>query len=314
MLSVGFSFSQTDIVLNLNHHYEGAPFVYGSIYTTEAGVAIEFSRAQYYLSGFEIKHDGGTVTTMPDSYVLASGNVSSYNLGNENINTLEEINFDLGVDSLRNHMGISFWPPQHPLAVQAPPMDWAWPSGYFFWAFEGLIDDNGDGTPNKQFQLFGIGDTLLRDVTSFSSLNLTGNTLTVPLDVNIADWIKNMDLNIGGVEHGAGVRNTQLADNTNGETVFTMASTLNIDDLSNQESHIYANYEIPYAPTLFYNLATKNNVDIQIYDINGRLVLESLNQSFEGNYFIRKELQTGTYIAVFSNNELEESLRFVVQQ
>lgn len=316
LIAVNSSFSQTDLSLSFEHTYEAAPFNYGTIYTTENGTAIRFNRVQYYLSGFEITHDGGIVTSMPDRYVLASGNISNYSLGNEAVTSLEGIRFDLGVDSLRNHMGVSFWPGQHPLAAQAPPMDWAWPSGYFFVAFEGEIDDNGDGTPNKLFQLFGIGDTLLRNVTPFyvPGISTGASSITIPFQVNVADWVKNMDLSIGGVEHGAGLKNTQLVENTNGEEVFMYIPLVGLEDLDLGESHIYANYALPYAPTLFYNLATNKNVDIRIFDLNGSLVLESLNEVHEGNFFIRKELKSGNYIAVFSNNEIEESFRFIVQQ
>jgi hypothetical protein len=314
LIAVNSVFAQTDLFLNFEHTYEAAPFNYGTIYTMENGTAIRFNRVQYYLSGFEITHDGGMVTSLPDAYVLASGNVSNYSIGNEAVTSLEGINFDLGVDSLRNHMGVSLWPAQHPLAAQAPPMDWSWPSGYFFVAFEGLVDDNGDGNPNKLFQLFGIGDTLLRNVSPFFGLNVSGGTITIPFQVNVADWFKNIDLMIGAVEHGAGVKNTQLAENTNGETVFTVSPTVGLEDLDLEESHVHANYTLPYAPTLFYNLATNKNVDIRVFDLNGSLVLESLNEAHEGNFFIRKELRSGNYIAVFSNNEIEESFRFIVQQ
>ncbi|MFT6922249.1 MAG: hypothetical protein ACJA1C_001251 [Crocinitomicaceae bacterium] len=315
LITVNSSFAQTDLFLNFEHTYEAAPFNYGTIYTTENGSAIRFNRVQYYLSGFEITHDGGIVTSLPDAYVLASGNVSNYSIGNEAVTSMQGINFDLGVDSLRNHMGTSSWPAQHPLAAKSPPMDWAWPSGYFFVAFEGEIDDNGDGIPNKLFQLFGIGDTLLTSVTPFyGGIESGGASITIPFNVNVADWIKNMDLTIGGVEHGSGVLNTQLAENTNGEEVFTLIPLVGLEDLDLKESHVYANYTLPYAPTLFYNLATKQNVDIRIFDLNGSLVLESLNEEHEGNFFVRKELRSGNYIAVFSNNEIEESFRFIVQQ
>ncbi|MFT6983886.1 MAG: hypothetical protein ACJAUD_002666 [Crocinitomicaceae bacterium] len=318
LIAVNSSFAQTDLFLNFEHTYEAAPFNYGTVYATENGSAIQFNRVQYYLSGFEITHDGGIVTSLPDAYVLASGNVSNYSIGNEAVTSVQGINFDLGVDSLRNHMGTSSWPAQHPLAAQAPPMDWAWPSGYFFVAFEGQIDDNGDGTPNKLFQLFGIGDTLLRNVTPFYGGILSGTSnggnVTIPFYVNVADWFKNMDLSIGGVEHGAGIYNTQLADNTNGEEVFTLIPLIGLEDLDLEESHVHANYTLPYVPTLFYNVATNKNVDIRVFDLNGSLVLESLNEAHEGNFFIRKELRSGNYIAVFSNNEIEESFRFIVQQ
>lgn len=312
--SASTSFGQTDIDLNLEHHFEGAPFAYGTTYMLN-GTAVSLDRVQYYLSGFEITHDGGTITAMPDSYILASGNVSNYSLGNEAVTTLEGINFDLGVDVTNNHIGTASWTVGHPLGVQSPSMDWNWPSGYFFWVIDGLVDDNADGTPNQPFSLRGVGDPLLTDVNSFTGMNATGSTIELQFQVNIADWIKNINLPLIWAAHGGGPNNVQVGDNTNEETVFTYNGPVaSSDELEETNSQIYANYELPYAPTIFYKLATKDNVDIKIYSMSGVVVLESKNQNFEGNYFIRKELESGSYIIVFSNDTQEESFKFIVQK
>ena len=39
----------------------------------------------------------------------------------------------------------------HPLGPKTPPMDWGWPSGYFFLVLDDKVDNTGDGTPNKLF-------------------------------------------------------------------------------------------------------------------------------------------------------------------
>ncbi len=315
VISLSFlSFAQTDINLNLEHLFDGEPFSYGTTYMLDE-TAVEFSRVQYYLSGFEIIHDGGTVTSFPDSYVLASGNVSNYTIENDIVENIEEINFDLGVDYDANHFGSSNWPSDHPLAPQSPLMDWGWPSGYFFWVLIGKIDNTGDGVPNKTFELKGLGDVLLRDVDSFTGLNAGGGEITLPFQVNIADWVRDLALATVGADHGAGPDNVQLANNTNIETVFTISSTvLSIENPEIHESRIYANYEFAYAPTIFYDLGTNKNVNIKVYSLDGRVVLESPNESPEGNYFIRKELETGTYVIVFTNDDIEESLKFMVQK
>ncbi|NRA12350.1 MAG: T9SS type A sorting domain-containing protein [Crocinitomicaceae bacterium] len=314
LLSSGLSFAQTDINITLEHQFEGAPFVYGTTYMLN-GTAVSLTRVQYYLSGFEITHDGGTVTTMPGSYILGSGNISNYTLGNEAVTNLEEINFDLGVDYTSNHMGTSSWTAGHPLASQSPSMDWSWPSGYFFWVFEGLVDDTGNGTPNKAFQLSGIGDVLHTDINSFTGINATGGVITLPFQVNVADWLQNLNLASVGSDHSASANNVQIGNNTNPETVFTFNSgALSLEGPTATKSHIYANYELPYAPTIFYNLATTDNVDIKIYSMSGAVVLESENENFEGNFFIKKELESGSYIIVFSNGNLEESFKFIVQK
>ena len=306
------SFSQKDINLNLIHNYNGTPFAYGQTYSTSGGTAVSFDRVQYYLSGFEITHDGGQTLAMPDAYVLASGNITSYNMGNEDVTTVEGLSFDFGVDYASNHLGTSSWPAEHPLAAQSPSMDWGWPSGYFFFVIDGMIDDTGDGTPNKVFELRGIGDALLRDVNDFTAMSITGSSIELAIDANIADWIMNIDLVAASIDHSGGPNNVQVSDNTNDETVFTISSLLDVESIETEESKIYANYETVYAPTIFYNLATQSDVDIKVYNLNGQVQLESSDEGPEGNFFINKELPVGSYLIVFSNEDIEESFRFVV--
>lgn len=306
------SIAQTDVNLNLTHKFGGTDFTYGTTYLLN-GTAVNVSRVQYYLSGFELTHDGGQSTALPDAYVLASGNITNYSLGQANVTTLEGIDFDLGVDYVRNHMGTSNWTAPHPLSSQSPTMDWDWPSGYFFFTITGKVDDNGDGTPNKSFELHGLGDNLLRDVNGFSGLSLTGATIEVDLFVNVADWLLTNNLVAVGSQHNGGAMNEIVADNTNDETVFTMDAPLGVQDVEVKENNIYADYTVAYAPTIYYNLGTSNNVDIAVYDMNGSVVLEAKDQNFEGNFFVRKELLTGSYLIVFSNDDMEESYKFVVQ-
>jgi hypothetical protein len=315
MTSSLISFAQTDINLNLDHQFDGQPFAYGTVYTDGNGNAVQFTRVQYYLSGFSLTHDGGTVTDLPDAYVLGSGNISDYSLGTASVSTIEEISFDLGLDYSANHLGTSNWTSPHPLSAQSPSMDWSWPSGYFFFTIEGEVDDNADGTPNKVFEMHGIGDILLTDISAFTGISVSGSTITLPFQVNVADWIKNVDLAAVGYDHSGSIGNRFIADNTNVETVFTFnAAVVSTEELEVKENNIYANYELPYAPTIFYSLGTNEKVDIKIYSISGAVVMESSDQNPEGNYFIRKELESGTYIITFSNGMIEESCKFIVQK
>lgn len=314
LLLTGFSsaYAQTDINLKLYHHVDGASFQYGQVYEID-GQAVRFSRMQYYLSGFEITHDGGQTTSMPDAYVLASANISDYTLGQENITNLEGISFDLGVDSVRNGMNTSAWPAGHPLAAQNPSMDWSWPDGYFFWTIDGKVDSDNDGEPDLNFSLHGMGNDLLRPVNGFSGLNLSGNDVKVELYVNIADWLHEIELRYVGVAHDGLHDNTNVANNTNPETVFTLDLPLSIEEWENQESNIYADYTLPYAPTIYYNLASKENVSITVTDAAGRVVLEADDQPSAGNFFVRKELPDGAYVITFNSNHNSDKFRFIVK-
>lgn len=311
-LSISGMQAQTNINLNLVHKFDASNFQYGTTYDLE-GTAVSLSRVQYYLSGFELTHDGGQTLTMPDAYVLGSGNITAYSLGQENVTSVEGIQFDLGVDSLRNHMGTSNWTQGHPLASKSPTMDWSWPDGYFFWTITGMVDDSNDGTPNKPFELHGIGDQLLTSVNGFSGMSVSGTTIDLFVYVNVADWLRNLDLTTVGFSHDAGTNNMQVKSNTNAETVFTLEAPLGLNTIEADPNKIYADYTVPYAPTIYYALNTKNPVDVKVFNMAGQVVLESADQNSEGNYFIRKELPDGSYLITFSNNEMDASYRFIVR-
>jgi len=306
------AFAQTDINLKLHHTFEGAPFQYGVVYDLD-GQAVRFSRVQYFLSGFEITHDGGQTMAMPDTYVLGSGNITDYDLGQENFTNLEGISFDLGVDSIRNEMNTSAWPAGHPLAAQNPSMDWSWPDGYFFWTIDGKVDSDNDGVPDLNFSLHGMGNHLLTPVNGFTGFNLSGNEVTLELFVNIADWLNDIELRYVGVAHDGLHENKKVGENTNPETVFTLDNPLSVEEWEEQESNIYADYTLPYAPTIYYNLASQEKVAITVTDASGRVVLETDDQPSEGNYFIRKELPDGAYIISFNSSYNSDKFRFIIK-
>ena len=80
-------------------------------------------------------------------------------------------------------------------------------------------------------------------------------------------------------------------------------------------SNVFFDYSMPYAPTIFYKFPTAESVDLTITDINGRVILTAVNLPKAANYFIEKELATGTYLAIFrTNNEAVRTEKFVVNK
>ena len=309
------SIGQTDVTLNITHEFGGQAFAYNQTYTTSSGLAVSFDRVQYYLSGINIVHDGGQSTQLSDPYVLASGNVSSYVLGSENVTNVEGLDFDLGVDANANSMGLSSWPNGHPLAAQSPSMDWGWPSGYFFFVIDGKADQDGDGTPEKTFQYRGLGQTLLRNVNQVSTTaSASGGAVTVQMYCDIADWVMDMDMVNDGVLHNASAQNINVADNTNTYSVFSGSSSVSTGKEIEREANVNIDYQLPYAPTIFYDMVSNEKVDLKIYDIKGQMVISQNGMSGSGNYFITKELESGTYIATLSNGSVSKSVKILVQR
>lgn len=316
MLGLGAS-AQTDITLKLNHYWNGDAFSYGTYYQDVQNRVVEITRVQYYLTGFDLVHDGGTNSSLGDTVILASANITNYNLCSANVNSLEAIDFDLGVDAARNHLDPNMYAPSHPLALQNPSMHWGWSAGYRFLVIEGKVDNNDDGIPEKGFQFHVTGDdNYLRNVTQISTTgDMNGSVMEINVDVNIADWVADIDLATAGYNHGVYLLNGKVMDNTNDFTVFTADIGLGIDKEAQHESNVFFDYSMPYAPTIFYKFPNAENVELTITDLNGRIILTESNLQKAGNYFIQKELATGTYLAVFKTNvEAVRTEKFVVQK
>ena len=305
--------AQTDVNLILNHQFDGVPFVYSAIYLDDQGRAVEFNRVQYYMSSFELIHDGAQTTPLTSLYVLTNANVSNYPLGNFNVTDVEGFNFDLGVDYSANHGNSSNYPLSHPLAPQTPLMDWGWPSGYFFLVLNGKVDNNADGVPETPFEMNAIGDMMLKDVDLILSASPTTNTIDITLNVRIENWIKNIDLATVGITHNSGSTNQTMCANTITRQVF---EALQITGISQIEipSYITTDYTMAYAPVLNYKLSAKSDYSLAIRDINGKLIIQEEHLGFEGNYFIKKELKSGIYFATFSGNSKLLTHKFVVQR
>ena len=260
-------------------------------------------------------HDGGQVSDLSGVYVLASGNVSQYNLGSYNVSQVDSIYFDLGVDSANNHNGVSSWPSGHPLAAQSPTMDWGWPAGYLFIALEGQIDADGDNVPETTFLMHGIGDHLLKQIALSSSFNESGGTVQMNLFVNVANWVRNMDLTSVGIQMNGGAENQVLCANTNTYTVFGTESTVGLSGyLVEAKNNIYVNYQLSYAPTICYQLITEKKVNFALIDANGRIVFQKNALDPEGNLFVQTELANGIYIAQFANDEVRETCRVLIKK
>lgn len=304
--------SQVDLNLILNHKFNGDPFLYSQNYQDENGNAINISRLQYYISSIEITHDSGINTPLSSVYVLANGNVTNYFLGQYSIYNIEKLEFDLGVDYDANHGNSSNYSSQHPLGPQSPLMDWGWPAGYFFLVIDGTIDDNGDGVPNKAFQLRSLGDIMLQDVNyltnSYESIN---NIINLSLDVNIDRWLNGIDLINAGIDHSSSTTNLNMCNNTVTNQVFEGNDLSSLDSQQNLID-ITTDYNVSYSPTINYKL--NNNIDftLSIYNSSGQIVLQSQNIGFEGNYFIRKELKSGVYFAFFNGGKYTYKHKFII--
>lgn len=308
--------AQYAVSLNLHHNFDGAAFNYGDQYVDDFGHTIEITRVQYYLSSLKVNHDAGQETLLNSVYVLASGNITNYPLTTMNIQNVEGISFNLGVDQSRNHLDPSTYPSSHPLSLQTPSMHWGWASGYNFLVIEGMADSDNDGTVDKPFQFHAVGNDDY--LTNVGLIETTGTmvdmNISVDVEVNIADWLTGMDLSTAGLNHGVFPLVEEMMANTNILKVFD-AGTTGINDIEGLENSTFFDYSLPYAPTIYYKFPQAQSLSLSIIDMTGRVVLSEDDLSKEGNFFINKELEYGTYIAKFimDNNEVLAK-KFIVRR
>lgn len=307
-----FGFAQTQINLQLNHTFNNQDIVYGDTYVDVQNRIIEFSRIRYYLSSFEVVHDGGQVTSLDDVYVLAHANISSYDLGSYNIESVEKLRFDVGVDYEANHANSSNYTSSHPLGPQSPLMDWGWPSGYFFFDLNGAADDDDSGIVNSNFEFRGFGDNLLRSVELNYSAFAESGVINLPTEVSLDRWIGLLDLVQIGVNHGNTPAHSTYMNNINSNFVFITGPLASVS--LELPSYVHVDYSMSYAPVLNYQLPQNQLYSLYVYDVSGRLMFKEDNLGCQGNYFILKELISGTYIAKFVGQSHIQSKRFVVSK
>jgi hypothetical protein len=308
--------SQKEIVLRLSHALNDSSFKYNQIFEVD-GNKNYYTRLQYYLSGFELEHDAGQSTLLNNVYVLASGHISNYYLGNFNISSLESISFDVGVDQIANSGNTTNYSAQHPLGPKSPPMDWGWPSGYFFVVTNGFTDTDNDNIPETNFELHALGDMMLSpiDPIYLSGTNLN-DTIYIDLIVNTERFISGIDLSSVGADHSSSADNLTMCNNSSTMNIFEPGY---IDGTSLKENNVSSNYifldyTLSFAPTIHYHFESNNKVNLQITDINGKIHINEKNLVSQGSFFPLKELATGIYIVTIDNGTNRILKKFNVVQ
>jgi hypothetical protein len=308
--------SQKEIVLRLSHALNDSSFKYNENFEVD-GNKNYYTRLQYYLSGFELEHDGGQSTILNNVYVLASGHISNYYLGNFNISSIESISFDVGVDQIANSGNTTNYSAQHPLGPKSPPMDWGWPSGYFFVVTNGFTDIDNDNIPETNFELHALGDMMLSpiDPIYLSGTNLN-DTIYIDLIVNTERFISGINLSSVGADHSSSSDNLTMCNNSSTMNIFEAGyidvTTLKENNVSSD--YIFLDYTLAFAPTINYHFESNNKVNLRITDINGKIHINEKNLVSQGSFFPLKELATGIYIVTIDNGTNKIFKKFNVVQ
>lgn len=308
------SIAQTHVVFQTNNVYGSEEFIADAhrSYNDWDGNLIRFSRADYYLSELELT-DGTTDEPLTDLYLLVKSNITEYYLGTTDLSSITSIKFGLGVPEAINHLDPASYPAEHPLMHQAPDMHWGWSAGYKFAVLEGTTDNNGDGVTNATVQLHCLGDDHYQDNINLETFAVQSNdTIYLKINVDHKGWIKQIDVPASGVLHGTYPQTIQLLNNSTESPVFRPYSPVGIAE-NTKRSFAFADYTLPFAPTIRYSFENQKTVDITISDISGRTIETAGNLRPQGEFNVLSEPASGIYVFTFtSKGQVLTSDKFTV--
>lgn len=132
-----------------------------------------FTTFKYYVSNIKLKKSDGTWWAHPESYFLVDASIPSsliLNIGNVPTATYTEMQYTMGVDSLRNVSGA-----QTGVLSTSNNMFWSWNSGYIMLKAEGKSPNSSTG----DFALHLGGFKGTNNIVTIKNTNFNGATLNV---------------------------------------------------------------------------------------------------------------------------------------
>jgi len=312
-LTFSFSaYSQSDVYLKINHLLGTSPFAFNTTVSNNLSHNFNINRMEYYISSISISHDGGTVTNISNTWILANASTPVNELlGNYNIKAIESISFSIGVETPENHNDPSLLTASNPLAPKSPSMHWGWAAGYRFVAMEGMA---GTTTPNQVFELHGLGDVNYFSQTILTSGTSDANGLVVELNADYEQAIKSINVASGVVSHGEINEAKDMLENFRDNVFTATASTVAVDEITKDDNHIkmYPNPKRNGEALTFKYNGNLINPTIEIVDLSGRVIaIQKLDNS---NQFIFNGLEKGVYFVNLKsvNGEVTNTEKLIV--
>jgi len=288
-------FSQSDVYLKINHLLDSSPFTFNTNSSNNINNTFNIDRLEYYISSIAITHDGGTITNITNTWILANASTQVYELlGNYSITTIEKVTFSIGVETPINHDDPSLLPMLHPLAPKSPSMHWGWNAGYRFIAMEGMA---GTTTPNQNFELHGLGDVNYFSQTIITAGTTDANGLVIELNADYKKALEDVNVASGVISHGEINEAKKVIKNFKNH-VFTSIegnSPVSIKEVVNEGNFkLYPNPASSDNKISYEYSGELKNVILEITDLSGRLIQKQ--QMENSNKVIFNKLDQGLYL------------------
>ena len=268
VLSVGGTQAQNSITLEIDHRLGGAGFAFDTA-TDQDDYVFDLSRLQYYVSRIKIEHDGGTLTTIEDTWLLVDANgAGTFDLGIHDIEVVEGLRFTIGVGQDVNHNDPASWPTTHPLYPQNPSMHWGWASGYRFVCMEGHA---GPSTPDNLFEIHALGDDNYNPTFITLDAAAMDGQITIPIIAEYSNSLIGIDVSSGLINHAIDGVSIPFLQNFN-EEVFSAGVVNSLEENEFDGSMTISPNPSEGQASLQVNLPEGENYGVNIIDLSGRSV------------------------------------------
>ena len=292
--------AQNEITLHINQLMGTESFAVNQETDVPGNYALKFSRMEFYLSEFVITHDGGQQTELEDVYLLVdANNDNEFPLGEWDIQSVESIQFAVGVDEEHNHLDPAEYPSTHPLAPQFPSMHWGWASGYRFVAAEGSTGNNFTST----WQIHALGDANFFSQSHEVVGDANNGVIDLWLDADYNQMFVQLDVSFGLIEHSETDEATDLLENMR-DLVFSPGSPVGVEPIEHSEILVYPN---PANEFVRISGAPANAV-IQLMDMKGAIVERGQN-----NRLNVSALDSGIYFVRVVKDDSIQTMKLVIQ-
>ena len=198
------------LLLETYHKFDNEDFNLDSIYFDDFGTMIEFNRASFYVSKNCFSNLNNLCIDDTVKYLLIDPSTNNYNIGFLSKDTEDiSIEFQVGVDSISNHIDPAVYNSSHPLSYQSPSMHWQMGNNpqdwsYLFIVAEGLADLNSNGIfePGEIF-VFHIGGDSFRSSNHLVNcvVSQLSDELLVKVNINWAAIINDLDIKNSNFTH-----------------------------------------------------------------------------------------------------------------